>query len=228
MGSAVRIVIRTSVKEPRSDNPFLERLSVACQSLRNDVLKQLLNLLAGAKGGALQNRRKRSLDFGGGNVLPALLIYPGEATTSIGLSTDAPRESAFSRGESSYNSVQYTLHTLLTSKCLQFPFLEQYPTERCNFLCCGRFLVPGILAGRSGLRCSKCPNLSVSFSLPPGSPPRIWDQRYLTPNWNWFLETEWPNMGPECPLILIALQAQDGPLFGKPCQKPFPRQRLAL
>lgn len=70
---SVRVVIGLSIENARSDNPLLERIELAGQSLVDNVLKQMLGLLAGAKGSAFQDRRQGFSDFGGRDNLRGFL-----------------------------------------------------------------------------------------------------------------------------------------------------------
>ena len=62
-GIIIRIVVERAAKYLRTDDALLETFSVPRKSLVDDVLQELLGLLAGAKGRALENHRKSLLNL---------------------------------------------------------------------------------------------------------------------------------------------------------------------
>ena len=97
-GITVGVVIGALVEEVSPDITLLKQVGTPCKRLRNDELQQLLHLFRGAKGRALQDGSKRSLDLARIGAARLLVLIRRGRRCIYGTNQEEPRGLRFADG----------------------------------------------------------------------------------------------------------------------------------
>ena len=119
-GVTVGVVIGALVEEVSSDIALLEQVGTPGKGLRNDELQQLLHLLRGAKGRALQDGSKRFLNLARIGAARLLVLIRRGRRCICGTNQEEPRGLRFADGSKWSSTVLYPHPKTLTSRILAF------------------------------------------------------------------------------------------------------------
>lgn len=124
-GVAVGVVIGPLVEEMSPDITFLQQVGTPSKCLRNDELKQLLHLLGGAEGRALQDGGKRFLNLSRIGATRLLVLVRRGRGCICSTNQEEPRGLRSADGIDWSSTVLYPRPKALTSKILAFLYLNR-------------------------------------------------------------------------------------------------------